>query len=243
MLFRSKAEPRWRSKLALAASGAIVCSGILVLLSVQQFTAGGWLALLILAGIVGICLAIRHHYDHVRVKLLQVDQIFIMDDPGVAEQVPTLHGEAPTAVFLVGSSRGGAMHTMLWVQRLFPDHFKNFLFMSARAVDAHSYGGSEDLAQLQKEATRSMGFLVNFCHQQGLASDSYLRFAIVPVEELYGMAREVSETYTNAIFFTSKLIFEHDNWLIRMLHNQAALSLQRRLHLAGMQMVILPMKL
>jgi hypothetical protein len=41
----------------------------------------------------------------------------------------------------------------------------------------------------------------------------------------------------------SKLIFDRENWLTRLLHNQAAMALQRRFHLRGMQMVILPMKL
>jgi hypothetical protein len=31
--------------------------------------------------------------------------------------------------------------------------------------------------------------------------------------------------------------------MTRLLHNQAAMALQRRFHLRGMQMVILPMKL
>jgi hypothetical protein len=52
----------------------------------------------------------------------------------------------------------------------------------------------------------------------------------------------VHEDFPNCIFFASKLIFEQENWLIRLLHNQAALALQRRLHLHGLQMVILPMK-
>jgi len=49
--------------------------------------------------------------------------------------------------------------------------------------------------------------------------------------------------FPNAIFFTSKLIFDHDNWFIQLLHNQAAMALQRRFHLLGTQMIILPMKL
>jgi len=53
----------------------------------------------------------------------------------------------------------------------------------------------------------------------------------------------VHEEFPNCIFFASKLIFEQENWLIRLLHNQAALAIQRRLHLQGLQMVILPMKL
>ena len=34
----------------------------------------------------------------------------------------------------------------------------------------------------------------------------------------------------------------YDNWGTRLLHNQTVDVLQRRLHLRGMQMVILPMK-
>jgi hypothetical protein len=40
-----------------------------------------------------------------------------------------------------------------------------------------------------------------------------------------------------------KLIFERDNWYIRQLHSEAALTMLRRLHLRNMPMVILPMKL
>jgi hypothetical protein len=47
----------------------------------------------------------------------------------------------------------------------------------------------------------------------------------------------------HSIFFTSKLIFEHDNWYIRQLHSEAALTMLRRLHLRNMPIVILPMKL
>jgi hypothetical protein len=38
------------------------------------------------------------------------------------------------------------------------------------------------------------------------------------------------------------VIFVNDNWMTRILHNQTALAMQRILHLQGMFMVILPMK-
>jgi len=44
------------------------------------------------------------------------------------------------------------------------------------------------------------------------------------------------------VFFTSKLVFERENWFIRQLRNQTALAMHSRLHLQGVQMVILPMK-
>ena len=62
------------------------------------------------------------------------------------------------------------------------------------------------------------------------------------VEEVTRMCEQINREYPNSIFFTSKLIFASDNWFTRLLHNQAALAVQRRLHLEGLQMVILPMK-
>ena len=63
-----------------------------------------------------------------------------------------------------------------------------------------------------------------------------------PVEELLKLTEQISRDFPNSVFFASKLIFVHDNFFTRWLHNQTALAMQQRLHLQGMQMVILPMK-
>ena len=57
------------------------------------------------------------------------------------------------------------------------------------------------------------------------------------------LAEKIYGEFPHSIFFTSKLIFERDNWYIRQLHSEAALTMLRRLHLRNMPMVILPMKL
>ena len=75
-----------------------------------------------------------------------------------------------------------------------------------------------------------------------MAAESYLSFGTDAVDEITKLCEEISHEYPNSIFFTSKLIFSTDNWFTRVLHNQAALAVQRRLHLEGLQMVILPMK-
>jgi hypothetical protein len=146
-------------------------------------------------------------------------------------------------VFLVGSSRGGGLHALLWVQRMFPDHFRNFIFVNARTVDAQSFGGREDLEAMKVEANASLSYFVNFCNSKGWAAKSYLSFGTDPIDEFTRLAERVRSEFSNAIFFTSKLIFDEDNWLTQILHNQAAIALQRRFHLRGMQMVILPMRL
>lgn len=234
---------RWMRRLALSAFGLLVTSGILAVTVIEKFFEGGWITLLITGVLIACCLAIKNHYDATKRKLREVDAIFANQPFGSVCTPPAVDPEAPTAVFIVGSRRGGGLHSLLWVQRMFPDHFKNFVFINARTVDAHAYGGEEQLEALKTEATTSLNYFVNFCHSYGLAAKSYLVFGTDAVHELTELCEKVAQDFPNAIFFTSKLIFQRENWFTRLLHNQAANAIQRRLHLQGLQMVILPMKL
>jgi hypothetical protein len=76
-----------------------------------------------------------------------------------------------------------------------------------------------------------------------MPATSFLAFGTDAVDELTTLCEGISAEFPHAIFFTSRLIFARDNLFTRLLHNQAALAIQRRLHFAGLQMVILPMKL
>lgn len=117
-----------------------------------------------------------------------------------------------------------------------------FLFVNARTVDAHAYGGEGALEQMREDAAKTLEYFVDFCQSHGMASASYIGFGTDAVDEITRMCEQINREYPNTIFFTSKLIFARDNWFTRLLHNQAALAVQRRLHLEGLQMVILPMK-
>jgi hypothetical protein len=240
---RLRAGKNWLGRLALSAAGFLVCAGILVMLLAEKFLDGGWLTVLIIAAMIAACVTIRNHYDWTRAQLKKIDADFSGIPFGSVANPPKPDPNRPTAVFLVGSSRGGGLHALLWVQRMFPDHFRNFIFVNARTVDAQSFGGREDLEATKVEANASLSYFVNFCNSKGWAAKSYLSFGTDPIDEFTRLAERVRDEFSNAIFFTSKLIFDEDNWLTLILHNQAAMALQRRFHLRGMQMVILPMKL
>ena len=233
----------WIGRLALSAAGFVVCAGILLLLLAEKFLEGGWLAVLIILAIIAACVTIRNHYDWTRAQLKKIDAEFSGVPFGSVVNPPKPDPSRPSAAFLVGSSRGGGLHALLWVQRMFPDHFRNFIFVNARTVDAQSFGGREDLEAMKVEANASLSYFVNFCNSKGWAAKSYLAFGTDPIDEFTQLAERVQAEFPNANFFTSKLIFDHDNWLTRLLHNQAAMALQRRFHLRGLQMIILPMKL
>ena len=233
----------WVGRLALSAVGFIVCVTILLVLLANKFMDGGWLAILIMGAIVAACMRIRSHYDETKAQLKKIDADYSGIQFGSIANPPKPDPEKPTAVFLVGSSRGGGLHALLWVQRMFPDHFRNFVFVNARTVDSQSFGGREDLAAMKVEANASLSYFVNFCNSKGWAAKSYLSFGTDPIDEFTRLAERVLKEFPNAVFFTSKLIFARENWMDRLLHNQAAMALQRRFHLRGMQMVIVPMKL
>ena len=233
----------WRRRLVLSIAGLAVTSGILLVTVFEKFSEGGWVTLLITGMVIGVCLLIRSHYDDVRRQLRKIDELFVAvptwDDKVSAPQIDP---SQPTAVFLVGKNLGVGMHTLLWVQRLFPKHFKNFIFLAAGEVDAQSYDAKDTMAELQQKISNSLKYYIGFCHSHGLAAATYQVFGCDPVDELTHLTEKVAQQFPNCVFFASKLIFQHDNILTRWLHNQTALTMQNRLHLRGMQMVILPMK-
>jgi amino acid transporter len=233
---------RWLRRFLLSLVGFVICAGILMVLLVERFTQGGWATALIIAAIAALCVFIRNHYRETKRAILSVDRVFAKQPFGPVAGAVEPDREAQTAVFIVGNSRGGGLHALLWVLRMFPGHFKNFLFVNARTVDAHAYGGEGALEKMRADAARTLEYFVDFCQSHGMASASYIGFGTDAVEEVTRMCEQISHEYPNSIFFTSKLIFASDNWFTRLLHNQAALTVQRRLHLEGLQMVILPMK-
>jgi amino acid transporter len=232
----------WMRRFVLSLIGFVICASILLVLLVEKFAEGGWAAALIIGGIAGLCIYIRNHYRDTKDAIQAVDQVFANQPFGPHVGPVEPNPDDQTAVFIVGSSRGGGLHALLWVQRMFPGHFKNFIFVNARTVDTHAYGGEGAVEQMRAEASATLKFFVDFCHSHGMASAAYLGFGTDVVDEVTKLCEDIAQEYPNAIFFTSKLIFEHDNWFTRLLHNQAALAIQRRLHFESLQMVILPMK-
>ena len=75
-----------------------------------------------------------------------------------------------------------------------------------------------------------------------MASKYYLGFGVDGVEEMVKLCHQARVEFPNIVFFASKLVFAHETWITRTLHNQIVFAMQRRLQTEGMQMVILPMQ-
>lgn len=232
----------WKGKISLSLLGFSVSGSILLVTLVEKFSEGGWVTVLITSVVIGFCLLIRKHYDQTKEKLREIEKLFALSvKTGICTQ-KKLDPELPTAVFMVDSNRGVGIHTIMWVLRLFPDHFKNFIFLSVGEVDTESFDSDATIRSMQYKTENTLCYYASFCEAQGLQATWQMTYGTDPVKALEDLTQKIYEEYPNSVCFAAKLIFANDNLLLRWLHNQTALGLQRRLHLRGQQVVILPMK-
>lgn len=239
---RNEASPYWFWRLLFSFFAFAITSSILCVTVVSKFESGGWLTVVVTCTVILICLLIKHHYKRITRKLGQID--LQLKQPIVHQLTETpIDPQQPTAVILVGKSQGVAMHTLLNVIRMFPRHFKNFVFLSAGIVDVSSFAGQTELVKMRSSVDDNLKYFVDYCQQYGIAAEAYSSFGTDTVEELTKLSEKISRKYSNCIFFSSKLVFEHDNFVTRFLHNETALTMQRNLHLQGKELVILPMRI
>ena len=240
---REAASPRWKMRLTFSLFAWLITTGILCVTLISKFESGGWVTISLTCLVVGICFLIRRHYRRVNQKLAILDaqlKLPVMSDKPVLLSFDPL---APTAVVFVGKSFGVGMHTLLSIMRIFPRYYHNFVFVSAGIVDASSFSGQAAIEEMRKEVCANLQYFVDYCHQYGLAAESDVAFGTDTVEELTRLAERVGRKYPNSIFFASRLVFESDNWITRILHNETPTTLQRNLHIQGKELMILPMRI
>ena len=240
---RRQASPNWLFRLAFSFFAFVITTCILCITLFSKFRTGGWVTILITCAVILLCLLIKKHYRRITKKLEELDIQLKQPIPDISPHPVTMDPQQPTAVILIGKSPGIGMHTLLCVMRIFPRHFKNFVFLSAGIVDVGSFTGQSALEQMRHNVNISLQYFVDYCHQYGIAAQAYAVYGTDTVEELSKLAEEVGEKFPSCIFFASKLIFEKDNWIMRSLHNETAVALQRQLHMQGKELVILPMKI
>lgn len=230
--------------LVVAVVGFVVALSILIGLVFSKFTDGGWLTLVITGGLIALCYAIKRHYVRTSTMLRGIEAELCPRGRGARAvgEPPVIDHDAPTAVILLGDSLGVGMHTLLTVRRMFGKQFQNVVFIAVGEVDAASYGGVAALRKLEHEVGARLGYFQAFCRDRAIPSATYAGFGTDLIHELTTLALRVRADYPNCVFFAARLVFAQDRWFNRVLHNQAPLAMQRRLHLRGLPMMILPMR-
>lgn len=93
---------------------------------------------------------------------------------------------------------------------------------------------------MQQKVNGRLKYFTDYAAQHGIASKVVCDYGTDPVAKLVDLSISVHEEFKTAIFFSAKIVFKNETWLTRQLHNETPLSLQRSLHMHGMQMIIVP---
>ncbi len=250
--WRHRGNPRHWGKLTVAFVALIICATILCVTLIEKFSYGAWKTVLFTGAIIALGLLIKRHYNHVRARLEQIGEELSIavfgsaqpeaPEPVATEDKPKMDPRAPTAVFLVGESAASGTHTFLWVQRLFPDVFKNFVFASVGEIDVEEFTDQAMWQKLRRDTKKNLKLYVDFCTRRGKPSTYYHAYGTDVIEGVTGLADKIVADFPRAVFFASKLTFENENYFYQMLHNQTAYLLQKRLHNKGLNLIIMPMK-
>lgn len=237
-----RVEAHWRRRIMLASLGTLVTGGILITTSVIKFSHGGWLTLAVTGAFILVCVAVRAHYHRVRGVLSSLDET-LQDLPMPArENAPELAPDGPTAVVLVESYAGLGIHTLLSVQRMFPRHFKNFVFVSVGLVDSGQFKGTEAMKALESKVQDGLERYVELAQRMGYYAEYRFTLGTDLIEELEQICHDLQKEFRRSIVFAGQLVFQRENLLTRTLHHETAFSIQRRLQFAGIQVIILPIR-
>jgi amino acid transporter len=234
-------QPGWWRKGFVHVVGAALCASILAVTITEKFRQGAWLTLVITGAAIGLCLMVRRHYRAVARKLAELNQEF--DElPSVDHAGGEPDPKNPTAVLLVGSYGGLGIHSMLAIHKMVPNYFKNIVFVSVAVVDSGAFKGAEEIQALQDSVNQNLSKYVSLARRLGWNAGSATGVGTDPADEITRVCLSLAETYPRVMFFAGKLLWQRETWTQRILHNETAYQVERRLQWKGLPMTVIPLR-
>ena len=238
-----KRDRNWKGNFLLQATGLVLCVSILSITVFEKFQEGGWVTAVVTTSLVSLAFLVKKHYLRVREQLRRLDDallnIPVRPHPTPPEKIPR---EEPVAVMLVNGFSGMGIHMVLSVQNLFPRQYKNYLFLSVGVIDSAHFKGEAELEALKKQTIEDLEKYVAFARRLGFRADYRYEIGTEAVEKLVELCEKVREEFPRSIFYLGQLVFESDRFYYRLLHNETAFAIQRRLQFAGLQAIVLPIR-
>jgi hypothetical protein len=233
---------KWFRYLFVHGIALVLCLSILVLTTVEKFTEGGWLTLVITTSLIVLCLAIHKHYEGIRGQIRELDTILSALPAGPGPRGGTrLDPASPWR-------RCSFRVTEVWVST--PSSRSN---VSSRATIGTSCSspsawwirdGSRVRARWRHCGPRPRPtYAVMWASPTVSASTPTTGTASTTFWGRETLCTAISREYPRAVFYLGKLVFAKEKLYYRVLHNDTAYALQRQLQFGGMQTVVLPIRI
>ncbi|MEM0493110.1 MAG: KUP/HAK/KT family potassium transporter, partial [Candidatus Thermoplasmatota archaeon] len=237
-------KPKRIRRFIIFSIGFILCFSILVMMIYYKLWSGGWLTIILTSFVIVCCYFIHRHYMTVRKAMHRFDEnlllssIHLADNPNESPVNP----KDKTAVLLVNGYNGFGVNTLLTLIRNFPGLYKNIIFVSIAEIDSGAFKGVDRVKELKESVETALAKYVKIARKLGFAADSRMDIGTDVVESATQLCECIAEEFKNVTFFTGKIVFKHETIFHKILHNETAFAIQRRLQWKGLPVVILPLK-
>ena len=235
-------DTKWKQHIIIHIIGLILCLTILCVTIYEKFGEGGWVTLVITSAVIGLCYLIRGHYTKVRNSVKHLEETLSdipADNPFNTDPVDP---NEMTAILLVSRYNGFGLHTLLSIVKNFPGVYKNFVFVSVAEVDSGTFKGIAELDALQASVKNDLERYVKITRAHGFPADYRTDVATDVVDHVTELVEKTVKEFPRSTVFTGRLVFKHENPFQKILHNETAYSIQRRLQWDGIPTVILPIR-
>jgi amino acid transporter len=238
-----KTDPLWKKHLPVHLTGLTLCLTILIITTMEKFTRGGWLTLLITSGVIGLCFLTRKHYKNVKKGVRELDDLLTSFPVSGPPNTEPANRKDMTAIQLVNGYNGFGIHTFLSIVRSFPGLYKNFIFVSVAEVDVGSFKGSEEIEKLSASSARMLKCYADLARKLGFAADYRLEMGTDIVQTASRLCETVAKEFPKSAVFAGQAVFRQPGILHRLLHNETAFAIQQELRWKGIMTIILPIRI
>ncbi len=240
-----KKKEHWIRYLLIFIIGFLLCFTILIVTIYEKIGEGGWLTLIITLAVIIICYLIRSHYHKIKKAMKKFDEVLLLSSIHLVGHPNTkpVNPKHMTAVILVTGYSGYGVNTFLSLIRSFPGLYKNIIFVSIAEIDSGSFKGAEEIEALKTSVQNSLLKYVILAQRLGFSADYRMDVGTDVVETASHLCESIAEEFPKVMFFTAKLVFRHETIFHKILHNETAFSVQRRLQWKGLPVVILPVRI
>jgi amino acid transporter len=233
-----KDQSGWRHRLFLNGLGLAISATILLITVSLKFLQGGWLTVVITGSFVGLAFLVRRHYRRVGFALTMLNVLAVNPLPPRPAAAAARKGR--TVAIFVNRYDGLGLHTLGRVRSLIGEDLSRLIFLSVAQVDSDQFRSEEQIQELRRNRDADLGRYRALAERAGLEAEVHYEVGTDVVETLERLAVSVAEREPGILFVAGQIVFERETVVTRLLHNEVAFALQRRLIFRGLDVLVLP---
>lgn len=245
-VMQKKLYNRWFMKFFISLLGFLTSLIIFIIIILEKFTSGAWVAIFLTAVIALICMIINDHYKFVNKYFKKIYdnknlQLTSKDLENIKAITPQkLNSQHKTAILLVNRNYQAGIMMMEWVNKKFKGYFTNFVFISVGVIDNQKMASKENLDLLQKNIIQMLQTDVYICENRKIPATFYYECAADKIKAILKLTKKAKREYPDSIVFLSKITVKKEKLWNKLLHHKRLKLIVENLSNANIPTLLIP---